>query len=242
MSVRSIPSALVVAAVASLVMSPGAWAGIVVQTYWIDVDTPMDSWSPTFNYGASTTDKVVVNGSNGSLVRALFELPASAWTIPPDQGLFSAKIYFYTWQNSTGSRTVELHPLTRSFVEGTGAGTLSGDGATWQTCDGTTPWTTAGGDYDAATFVRATESANWFVWDITALWNNADLRSHGALLRMDDESNPGASSMPRAPFTSAEGATNERPYIEVSYVPEPASLTLLGLVGLLAAQTRRGLR
>jgi len=66
--------------------------------------------------------------------------------------------------------------------------------------------------------VDAVEAKNWFSWDITPLWNNTDLRAFGAMLRMNDESDPGAANMPRAPFTSSEGAANERPYVEVTYV------------------------
>ncbi len=75
-----------------------------------------------------------------------------------------------------------------------------------------------GGDYDPGLYVDAFESTNWFSWDITALWNNGDLRSFGAMLRMDDESDPGYANMPRAPLTSSDGPVNERPYVEVRYV------------------------
>jgi hypothetical protein len=183
----------------------------------IDTDTYVDSRDPTYNFGVSTVAKVVVNGMDGSLTRVLFKLPDSLWSIPEDR-LISAKIWFYVWYDQTGNRDVRLNPLTRGFVEGTGDGTPSGDGATWQTYDGTNSWTTAGGDYDANAFVDAVKSTNWFSWDITALWNNSNLQSLGAMLRMNDESNPGYPNMPRAPFTSSDGPANERPYIEVVYL------------------------
>jgi len=187
-----------------------------VKTFVIDVDTYLDSRDPTYNYGVATTAKVLVNGTDGTLARALFKLPDGVWSISEDQ-LISVKVWFYVWMDRTAERTVTLHPLIRGFVEGTGDGTPSGDGATWQTYDGSNSWTCTGGDYDSSVFVNAVESANWFSWDITALWDNTNLRSFGAMLKMNDESNPGSSNIPRAPFTSSDGPANERPYIEVTY-------------------------
>jgi hypothetical protein len=189
----------------------------IVETFPIDVDTYIDSRDPIFNYGVGTTAKVVVNGTDRSVARVLFRLPDSIWSISEGQ-LISAKIWFYVWMDRTADRAVTLHPLIRGFAEGTGDGTLSGDGATWQTYDGTNWWTFTGGDYDCRFFIDAVKSKNWFSWDITGLWNNADLRSFGAMLRMNDESDPGSSNMPRAPFTSSDGPANERPYVEVTYV------------------------
>jgi len=189
----------------------------IVEMFEIDVDTYIDSRDPTYNYGVATTAKVVVNGTDGSLARVLFRLPDDIWSISEDQ-LISAKVWFYVWMDRTADRSVTLRPLIRGFVEGTSDGMSSGDGATWQTYDGTNWWTCTGGDYDCSVFVNAVESANWFSWDITPLWNNTHLRSFGAMLRMNDESDPGPSNMPRAPFTSSDGPGNERPYVEVTYV------------------------
>ena len=100
-----------------------------------------------------------------------------------------------------------------------GDGTPADDGASWLTYDGVNSWTTPGGDYDAGTFVDAVKGANWFSWDITALWNNADLRSFGAILRMNDESDPGVGNMPRAPFTSSDGPLSQHPYVELTCLP-----------------------
>jgi hypothetical protein len=199
-----------------LFMQAAPVKGATVKTFAVDVDTYIDSRDATYNYGLATTAKVVVNGTDGSLARVLFKLPDGIWSISEDQ-LISAKVWFYVWMDRTADRTVTLHPLIRGFVEGTGDGTPSGDGATWQTYDGKKSWTCTGGDYDCRAFVDAVKSKNWFSWDITPLWNNTDLRSFGAMLRMNDESEPGASNMPRAPFTSSDGPANERPYIEVTY-------------------------
>ena len=220
---RSVLWWAVLSASASLSI-PLASGAPLTQQFAIDADTYIDSQSPTTNYGTNTTVKVVVNGTDGSLARGLFELPAAVWSIPAGD-LVSAKVWFWTFKDNTGSRTVRLQPLTRGFSEG---------GATWQSYDGTNSWASPGGDYDAGTFVDAVKGGNWFSWDITGLWNNTDLRSFGAILRMNDESNPGAGNMPRAPFNSSDN-TAQTPYVEVMYVPEPASSVglLIGLVTLL---------
>jgi len=215
------------AAVGLMAMAATAHAAIT-QIFPIDVDTYLDSQSPTTNFGTSTTVKVVVNGSDGSLCHGLFQVPDAAWTIPSSE-LISAKVWFWTFKDNTGTRNVQLCPLTQSFTE---------TGATWQTRDGSTAWITSGGDFDAASAVDAVKDTNWFSWDITGLWDNANLRSFGALLKMNDESNPGAGNMPRAPFNSSDN-TASQPYIEVTFTPEPA--TLLGLVLGVSLWARRRL-
>ena len=217
---------LLAAGAAFLALTTLAHAAPVTQTFPIDVDTYVDSQSPTTNYGLSGTTKVVVNGNDGSLARGLFQVPAAAWAIS-SADLISAKVWFWTFKDNTGSRNVRLEPLTRSFGE---------TGANWQTADGVTPWTTPGGDFDAASGVEAVKGANWFSWDITPLWNNTNLRSFGAILRMNDETNPGAGNMPRAPFNSSDN-TASLPYVEVTYTPEPA--TLVGLLALVACWVLR---
>jgi len=209
-------SLLIASAAVSLPILAAPVEADFVETFAVDVDTYIDSRDATYNYGIATTARVLVNGKDGSLARALFKLPESIWSISEDR-LISAKVWFYVWMDRTGERTVTLHPLIRGFAEGTGDGTPSGDGATWQTYDGSNSWTCAGGDYDSSVFVDADKLSNWFSWDITPLWNNPDLRSFGAILKMDDESDPGYPNIPRAPFTSSDGPANERPYIEVTY-------------------------
>ena len=215
MSIHSL-SLLIASAAVSLPILAAPVEADVVETFAVDVDTYIDSRDATYNYGVATTAKVVVNGTDGSLARVLFKLPDHIWSISEDQ-LISAKVWFYVWMDRTADRTVTLHPLIRGFVEGTGDGTSSGDGATWETYDGRNSWTCTGGEYDSSVFVDAVKLSNWFSWDITVLWSNPDMRSFGAMLKMDDESDPGYQNIPRAPFTSSDGPANERHYIEVTY-------------------------
>ena len=180
---------------------------IVAETY-------LDSYSPTSNLGASTSVKVLIS-SNSSACRGLFQLP-------PDVALLSTaklakvQVCFYVFKDQTSGRNITLYPLTRPFAEGTGAA----DGATWNTFDGTNAWTAAGGDFDTNFPVACVRGTNgFFRWDITALLNHPAARSNllanGALLQIDELPIP-TNSIPRAPFTSSEGAAAERPYVVCS--------------------------
>jgi len=170
----------------------------------------------TLNYGRAHTVKALVNSnvtSDGSVCRGLLRLPPQLWAYPPEQVL-SARVVLYVWQDNSGSRDVTLYPLTRAFVQGTGAGTSPADGATWLTSDGVNPWANPGGDFDPAHPVAGVKGSvldpdlndRFFYWDITALLKNAAARTAlqncGAILRMD-ESPPPATGAARAPFTSS---------------------------------------
>jgi uncharacterized repeat protein (TIGR02543 family) len=92
------------------------------------------------NYGASTTLKASYSTTypRGDLFK---------WdinSIPSGAMISSASISLYV--STFKSATYYLYNLRRNWVEGTGTGSSSGDGATWLTYDGTTAhtWDTAG--------------------------------------------------------------------------------------------------
>ena len=199
----------------------------------VAADTYLDSRSSNAakNYGDATTVKALINSSDASVCRGLFQLP-------PEIGLYesgeiaSAKVFFYVWQDNTTNLNVTLYPLTRTFAEGTGSGTTNADGATWATCDGTNAWTAAGGDFDTNFPVVGVKEDildpdlhdRFFSWDIAPLLTNAVARSnllaHGALLMIDEVPVP-ATGMPRAPFTSSDDlgyAAAYRPHVDVKVV------------------------
>ncbi len=159
------------------------WGADLVDVLPITVDTYIDSSRPTNNYGANGSAKVVASATPA---RALFMLPEDLWTNDVAQ-IVSATVSFYVWNDSTGDQEFRLYPLTRAFAE---------DGATWNTCDGASAWTAAGGDYDAVHSVLAAKgvagvygsdaNGKFFTWDITPLLTNpatrAELQAYGALL------------------------------------------------------------
>ena len=205
----------------------------------IVTDTFMDSRSANTgkNYGVATTVKVLINSSDASVCRGLFQFPPELSLYTPDQ-ITQAVVRFFVWQDNTTNRNIILYPLTRSFVEGSGNGTAPADGAYWNTCDGANAWTNPGGDYDTNfPVVGAKEPVldvglndRFFSWNITPLLTNEPARSellnHGALLQIDEVPVP-ATGMPRAPFTSSDDLTyaqEYRPQVQLLIVPRTAAV------------------
>lgn len=199
----------------------------------IATDTYLDSRSSNVakNYGAATTVKVLINSSDASVCRGLFRLPPELELYAAGE-VAEAKLYFYLWQDNTTNLNVTLYPLTRPFVEGSGNGNGTADGATWNTSDGTNAWSVAGGDFDVNFPVAGVKENvldpdlhdRFFSWNITALLTNAVARSnllaHGALLMIDEVPVP-VTGMPRAPFTSSDDlsyAAAYRPRLDMKVV------------------------
>ena len=97
------------------------------------------STSTTNNYGASTTLKVTRNASSAQR-GSLFKWNVSS--IPSGATVSSASLTLYV--STAASQVYNLYNMRRSWVEGTGASSESGDGATWLTYDGTNTWMTSG--------------------------------------------------------------------------------------------------
>jgi len=224
-------------------------------TCQITADTYIDSSNPTRNYGSSGSDKVVISSTP---CRTLFDLPSALWSYSPSD-IVSATVSFYVWNDSTGNYNVSLCPLTTAFQPGTGNGTSPANGATWNTYDGTNPWTTPGGDFDSANAVIGTKGTlgvnpgdpggRFFTWDITSLLSNptteAELQDFGAMLTINEA--PPATGQDWASFTSADSTSYSAPYlpsIELTVVPEPSAsiLALLGAAGITGLRKNRNAR
>ena len=107
--------------------------------------------STTWNHGADVQLRV---GRNSGGSRAVLGFPLD--DVPA--GAIVRSVRLDLWTDATAGvgtvGTVELHRLTRDFVEGTGDGSAAtngaGTGVTWAAYDGVNAWSTAGGTYDAA--------------------------------------------------------------------------------------------
>ncbi len=204
---------LILASAVWLLLGSGSRAA--QHTFPIQTDAYMDSQSASLNLGTATTVKALINSSDGSICRGLFQLPPEVGLYDKDR-IARATVCFYVFSDQTAGRNVTLFPLTRPFVEGTG----NGDGATWNTYDGTNAWASAGGEFDTnypVVGVRGTDG--YFRWDIAPLLRNEAARTNllacGALLRIDEAPVP-PSGTPRAPFTSSDSANAEKPYVQVT--------------------------
>ena len=84
---------------------------------------------------------------------------------------------------------VEDHRVTRRWVEGTHDGIGTADGATWDTWDGASNWTSSGGDYAVVPVDSSAISAttgDWESWEIGKLvqgWIDGSHPNHGLLLK-----------------------------------------------------------
>jgi len=164
------------------------------------------------NYGLENVDEV--GNSSGyhyppaygtatpaapSTYRDLLRFDLSA--LPPHVTLLTARLQaVLDTRGDSGNPPVSqtqnasVYPLTRNWTSN----------ATWQTSDGTTSWTTPGGDYDASGGVRTgIDFANsltpddlvpadnkYATWNITALarqWYLGTRSNNGVLVKMDDE-------------------------------------------------------
>ena len=108
--------------------------------------------STAWNHGTDPQMRVGRNGNAGQ--RAVLGFPLDG--LPAGSVIRSAKLDVWT-DATTGVGTVgtlELRKLTRSFVEGIGNGSASsngaGSGVTWLNYNATSPWTTAGGDFESS--------------------------------------------------------------------------------------------
>lgn len=210
----------------------------------ITADAYMDSRTSNIgkNYGAANTVKVVINSSDSSVCRGLFQLPSEVSLYATDQ-VAEATVRFYVWQDNTTNLNITLYPLTRSFVEGTGNGATNADGATWGTYDGTNAWSNAGGDFDTnypivgvkEAILEPANNDRFFSWNITTLLTDdtarAELLNYGAILRIDEVPAP-TNGMPRAPFTSSEdmGYTETyRPQVQLMIIPRTAGVSQVSI-------------
>ena len=213
---------LVSAAAACLGLSEAVARADTITDYSITNDTYVDARSANqnINYSTSTVDKVVVNATTPSdPARTLLAIPAAVWS---NAGVTSAKLVF-TLYGISGAPDVWLYPLTQGF-------TLSG--ATWNKYNGSIGWATPGGDYEAANGIEGTYDSGQgtYTFDLfsnSSVWNDANLRANGAVLKMASEAMP--ATMQKATFYSSREPTfiAGRPYVEVTTVPEPGAWTML---------------
>lgn len=160
-------------------------------------DTYFGTAQPTWNRGTDTTLSVgdMATSSLGTLRSAIrFDLSG----IPASATVQSARFSAYQMgQENTSTPTLNIHYLTRDWTEGTGTGSATGDGATWNTDNGINNWTSAGGDFNAGTsgsIAAPNSTATWVDGDITALtqsWANLSVTNYGVIIKQSMENPAG---------------------------------------------------
>ena len=175
-------------------------------------DAHMHNETPTTNQG-NLTGLNVYRSSGGALRRTCihFTLSAGSGTIS------DVKLYLYSnTQSVTKTYYLNAHQLSRTdWVEGDGS---AGSGVTWNSYDGTNPWTTAGGDFSATIIdsILSLAAGNWMNWvlmgtgsdnPLTLNWND----NVHILLKIANEGVKNGNQ-----FNSKENASN-KPYLEITY-------------------------
>ncbi|MBI2888059.1 MAG: DNRLRE domain-containing protein [Chloroflexi bacterium] len=149
----------------------------VTRTFTASDDTWIDDANQTTNYGTATTMSVVKGGTNKrgrSLAR--FDLLAV-----PDTATVSVGTLSLTQTATVTGRTLGAHKVTTSWAEGT---------ATWSS-----PWTTAGGDFNATATGTATTTAtpstlSWTVTTDVSSFVATNSSNFGWLIKDGTEANP----------------------------------------------------
>ncbi len=150
-------------------------------------DAMLDSFYNNRDYGVHELEVSLGSGSTVENSVLQFELPA----IAPGARIISAQLdlFHYVTTRSTGNLVVDVHRVTRSWVEGTHDGTGTADGATWDSWDGSSSWSSAGGDYEVASAASSEVSpatGDWESWEIAELvrgWIDGSYPNHGLLLK-----------------------------------------------------------
>jgi hypothetical protein len=161
----------------------------------------IDQRDPDINF-VSFTGILAASELNEN-ARTVIHFDLDGWA--PDS-ISQAKLYLYHYRggNYTGSRAINVYPLTSAFNEST---------ATWNY-----PWVTPGGDYDngisaSADVPEAWE--NWVSWDVTEILKNrwTNVANCGFLLKDAVEDAP----PPDGPYVRFHSHRKDSlPYLEVT--------------------------
>jgi len=165
-------------------------------------DTYIEQASPTTNRGTSST--FLTDSQTAALQRALLQFDLSIIPGP----IQYAKLVLNQTANRGASSVVNVHQVTSQWTE---------TGATWNNRQAGTPWTSAGGDYDAAVVGSFTaNSVAERVVDISTLaeqWRTGAVTNFGVLL----ESAAAVNDNVKTYASDENGTIGIRPRLEICY-------------------------
>ena len=225
--------------VATLIMAGAARAEMItIQPGAEGKDTTATKGNPTRNWGDWDGLEMGLDPDYEEEIFIQFDLSA----LPPGMIVASAELSLFNFRGYTGSGTDAsgtVHGITGSWIEGNGGDDDDPPGElTWNHRPADD-----GGAYYSVSFVGEGEYSAyypdvWVTWDVTELvdeWYKVTSTNYGFVLKMT-----GDRIFPR--FRSSDYGTAEyRPKLEVTLIPEPSALVLLGIgaVGLIALGRRR---
>lgn len=175
------------------------------------VDAYLRSNNPTLNYGASPLMRI---DSGNPHYRPLVFLNLSA--IPAFAAITSATYtLFMESAMNTNAQNVTIYRVTRSWTEGTGNGVNPQNGTTWQTYNGTAPWTTAGGDYNSSAWSSLSVSSTnknytWHITNLARAWHDGTYPNNGFIML--------TTGGIRKDFSSSDSSVaSRRPRLQINY-------------------------
>ncbi|WP_433363628.1 DNRLRE domain-containing protein [Actinoplanes sp. CA-142083] len=199
-------------------------AGQITKIFRTGVtDTTLSAAQPAVNVNSYAGDPYVSPGNNSTVygdTRGLVKFPISG--VPANAQVVDAQLRMWNAGLYPGTDTdeyVDVYRLTRAFDQ---------TKATWNTSDGATAWTKAGGDYDtawSAGFNGFTNDPEWETWNVTTAaksWVATPAGNYGLLLKQRDE--VGATA--RAMLLASEASEPLlRPALEVTYLEQTPEST-----------------
>ncbi|MEU0316764.1 DNRLRE domain-containing protein [Nocardioides sp. NPDC006273] len=183
-------------------------------------DTTLSSGKPTTNldtiniYGPQSWLSVGNSSPSYGNARALMKFDTTP--IPATAKVLESRMFMWGAETTTGSdgATYQLRRMT--------AGAWTETGATWNTTDGSTSWSTPGGDFgpNTADIVESVHDVGRHWWDATGMtqrWVTNPVGNRGALVKLADESSNGPQE--RTLWLSAEAPDWQLgPLLRVIYV------------------------
>jgi len=203
----------------------GPASAALVMNVVTDADAYLNGGGPAMDNNYGDRDKVQIRGG-GAPRHSLISFDVSGI---PDT-IIGAELYVHLQQAEVAAKNIDVPEVAESWTE---------MGCTWNSRDGVNAWTTPGGTFGASmgTLVLPENAAiDWYSATLDASvvegWRTGV--NNGLGLTWDD----GDTDITF--FESKENLSGRFPYLRVTYVPEPATLVLVGagLAGIIARKRR----
>ncbi|WP_431897990.1 DNRLRE domain-containing protein [Nonomuraea sp. bgisy101] len=189
--------------------------GLITKVLYGSADTTLSSGEPAAGHDQVSGQKWLRVGNTATTLgntRAVIKFDDYAGQIPADAQITEAALSLWGTTSTGSGAGFTAHKLTKDFDEA----------ATW-----TSPWTSAGGDFDAtpaATLTGLTAAPGWRKWivtDVAKSWTATPAANHGLLVKVGDEAGAAKQSASFLASEADEGAL--QPRLRVTYVDTTTS-------------------